>query len=79
MEDLERMDEQTVNSSRITKKGGGRKSILSTQIGIDAAFLEFLKNHTAADSMNELIKGTNLTHKEIASRLRTAGFTISLP
>jgi len=79
LEDLERMDEQTVNSSRIRKKGGGRKSILSTQIGLDAAFLEVLKNHTAADPMNELIKGTNLTHKEIASRLQTAGFTISLP
>jgi hypothetical protein len=79
LEDLERMDEQTVNSSRIRKKGGGRKSILSTQIGLDAAFLEVLKNHTAADQMNELIKWTKLTHKEIASGLRTAGFTISLP
>jgi len=79
LEDLERMDEQTVNSSRIRKKGGGRKSILSTQIGLDAAFLEVLKNHTAGDPMNELIKWTNLTHKEIASGLRTAGFTISLP
>ena len=29
--------------------------------------------------MNELIKWTNLTHKEIASGLRAAGFTISLP
>jgi hypothetical protein len=29
--------------------------------------------------MNELIKWTNLTNKEIASGLRTAGFTISLP
>jgi hypothetical protein len=79
LEDLERMDEQTVNSSRIRKKGGGRKSILSTQIGLDAAFLEVLKNHTAGDPMNELIKWTNLTHKEITSGLRTAGFTISLP
>ncbi|MEG3899546.1 ISAzo13 family transposase [Microcoleus sp. SVA1_B6] len=79
LEDLEKMDEQTLNSSRIRKKGGGRKSILSTQIGIDAAFLEVLKNHTAGDPMNELIKWTNLTHKEIASGLRAAGFTISLP
>lgn len=29
--------------------------------------------------MNEWIKETNLTHKEIASGLRAAGFTISLP
>ena len=79
IEDLEKMDESTLKNSRIRKKGGGRKSILSTQIGIDAAFLEVLKNHTAGDPMNELIKWTNLTHKEIASGLRAAGFTISLP
>jgi hypothetical protein len=52
IEDLEKMDEQTLNNSRIRKKGGGRKSILSTQIGIDAAFLEVLKNHTTGDPMN---------------------------
>ena len=79
IEDLEKMDSETLNSSRVRKKGGGRKSILSTQIGIDAAFLEVLKNYTAGDPMNELIKGTNLTHKEIAAGLRVAGFTISLP
>ena len=39
IEDLEKMDEQTLNNSRVRKKGGGRKSILSTQMGIDAAFL----------------------------------------
>ncbi|MEG4351990.1 hypothetical protein QUA70_15595 [Microcoleus sp. LAD1_D5] len=38
IEDLEKMDSETLNSSRIRKKKGGRKSILSTQIGIDAAF-----------------------------------------
>ena len=79
IEDLEKMDSETLNNSRVRKKGGGRKSILSTHIGIDAAFLEVLKNHTAGDPMNELIKWTNLTHKEIASGLRVAGFTISLP
>ena len=43
LEDLEKMDSETLNSSRSRKKGGGRKSILSTQIGIDAACLEVLK------------------------------------
>jgi hypothetical protein len=52
IEDLEKMDEQTLNNSRIRKKGGGTKSILSTQIGIDAAFLKVFKNHTAGDPMN---------------------------
>ena len=40
IEDLEKMDSETLNNSRIRKKGGGRKSILYTQIGINAAFLE---------------------------------------
>ncbi|MEG4634542.1 hypothetical protein QUB56_34170 [Microcoleus sp. AR_TQ3_B6] len=69
LKDLEKMASETLNNSRIRKKVGGRKSILSTQIGIDAAFLEVLKNHRAGDPMNELITWTNLTHKEIASGL----------
>ena len=79
IKDLETMNETTINNLRVRKKGGGRKSILATRSGIDEAFLEVLKFQTAGDPMNELIKGTNLTHKEIASGLRTAGFTISLP
>lgn len=79
IEDLEKMDEQPVNNLRIRNKGGGRKSVLSTQIGINAAFLEVLKFQTAGDPMNELIKWTNLTQKEIALGLKAAGFSISLP
>ena len=78
-EDLKKMDEHTVNNSGIRNKGGGRKSILSTESGIDAAFLEVLKFQTAGDPMNELIKWTNLTHKEIALGLKEAGFIVSLP
>ena len=42
IEDLKKMEQQieTVNNSIIRNKGGGRKSILSPQIGIDATFLE---------------------------------------
>ncbi len=47
IEDLEKMDSETLNSSRIRKRGGERKSILSTKIAIDAEFLYILKNHTA--------------------------------
>ncbi len=56
IEDLEKMESETLNSCRLRKKGGGRKSILSTQIGLDAAFLEIIKNKTAGDTMNELIQ-----------------------
>ncbi|MEG4497594.1 hypothetical protein QUB05_09970 [Microcoleus sp. F10-C6] len=79
IKDLETMNETTINNSRIRKKGGGRKSILATRSGIDEAFLEVLKFQTAGDPMNELIKWTNLTHKEIAVGLKNAGFIVSLP
>ncbi|MEG3919103.1 hypothetical protein [Microcoleus sp. POL10_C6] len=41
IEDLKKMEQQieTVNNSRIINCGDGRKSIFSSQIGIDAAFL----------------------------------------
>ena len=68
IKDLETMNETTINNLRIRKKGGGRKSILATRSGIDEAFLEVLKFQTAGDPMNELIKWTNLTYKEIAVR-----------
>ncbi|MEG4353721.1 hypothetical protein QUA70_27365 [Microcoleus sp. LAD1_D5] len=70
---------ETVNNSKIRNSGGGRKTILSTQIGIDAAFLEVLKFSPAGDPMNELIKWTNLTQKQIALGLKEAGFSVSLP
>ncbi len=78
-EDFPKMDEHTVDNSRVRSKGGGRKNILSTENGIDAAFLEVLKFQTAGDPMNESIKWTNLTHKEIALGLKEAGFIVSLP
>ena len=79
IKDLETMNETTINNLRLRKKGGGRKSILATRSGIDEAFLEVLKFQTAGDPMNELIKWTNLTHKEIAIGLKKAGFCVSLP
>ena len=55
------------------------QSILATRSGIDEAFLEVLKFPTAGDPMNELIKWTNLTYKEIAVGLKNAGFCVSFP
>jgi len=72
IKDLETMNETSINNLRIRKKGGGRKSILATRSGIDEAFLEVLKFQTAGEPMNELIKWTNLTHKEIAVGLKNA-------
>ncbi|XOF35260.1 MAG: hypothetical protein ACL93V_08240 [Candidatus Electrothrix sp. YB6] len=37
---------------RIRKPGGGRKSVLSTAVGLDDAFFAVLKNHTAGLGTN---------------------------
>ncbi|XOF33722.1 MAG: hypothetical protein ACL93V_17295 [Candidatus Electrothrix sp. YB6] len=37
---------------RIRKPGGGRKSVLSTAVGLDDAFFAVLKKHTAGSPMD---------------------------
>jgi hypothetical protein len=54
----------------IRKPGGGRKSTLSVMDGLDSAFLEVLRNHTAGSPMDETIKWTNLNRGEIADKLK---------
>ena len=62
----------------IRKAGGGRKSVLSTTDGLDDAFLEILRNHTAGSPMDDTIKWTNLSRGEIAEQLTKQGFSISV-
>jgi hypothetical protein len=44
---------------------------------LDAAFLRFLKDHTAGSPMDEKIKWINLTREEIATHLQSNGFAVS--
>jgi hypothetical protein len=63
---------------RIRKPGGGRKSILATVEGLDDAFLEVVKNHTAGSPMDETIKWTNLSRSAIAEKLKEHNFSVSV-
>ena len=65
-------------SKRQREEGGGRKSILLTREGIDEAFLEIISNSTAGSPMDESIKWTNLSRKEISNRLSKEGFKVSV-
>jgi len=67
------------NERRQRVKGGGRKSILLTQEGVDEAFLEVVKDSTAGSPMDETIKWTNLSQEEIAKRLAEKGHKMSVP
>ena len=63
---------------RIRLPGGGRKSVLATTEGIDSAFLEILRNHTAGLPMDETVKWTNLSRGEIANKLAEQDFPVSV-
>jgi hypothetical protein len=65
-------------ATRLRKPGGGRKSVLATTAGLDAAFVGVLRNHTAGSPLDETIKWTNLSRGDIAEKLKEHGFTISV-
>ncbi|MCP4105006.1 MAG: ISAzo13 family transposase [Desulfobacteraceae bacterium] len=54
----------------VRKKGGGRKKSISCIPDINEHFLIVICNYTAGDPMDERIRRTNLTHQQIADKLR---------
>ncbi len=57
---------------RIRKKGGGRKPYF-IELGaekLDEKFLDVLREHTAGDPMDEKVRWTNLTNRQIVKALR---------
>lgn len=58
--------------SRIRKPGGGRKSYQETWADIDEKFLHVLRDHTAGDPMDERVRWTDLSVREIRQLLRDA-------
>lgn len=63
---------------RQREEGGGRKSIVLTREGIDEVFLEVIAASTAGSPMDENIKWTNLSRKEIRNRLSEKGFVVDV-
>ena len=70
--------ELSSETKRVRQKGAGRKHVLATTKGLDDAFLELLKNHTAGSPMDETIKWTNLSRPAIAEKLEGRGFKVSV-
>lgn len=71
-------DPEALEQTRIRAVGGGRKPSLETIPDLDAAFLRVLADQTAGSPMQEQIKWTNLTHRQIAQGLSDAGITVSV-
>ena len=66
-----------IPEERIRKPGGGRKKIIETEENIDEVFFEILKDHTAGSPMDEEIKWTNLSLKEISKAFESKGMNIT--
>ncbi len=62
---------------RIRRTGGGRKKITDTTEGIDEVFLKVIGTYTAGDPMQDDVKWTNLTLKEISELMATEGIKAS--
>lgn len=69
LSELEALPEDSTPDPRIRRPGGGRKPYERTIDGIDEAFLDVLKDNIAGDPMDETVRWTNLTQKEIQERL----------
>ena len=69
MKELSHLPEKAEMARRIRKPGGGRKSYYETYPDIDEQFLAVLRDYTAGDPMQEDVRWTNLTPREIAERL----------
>ena len=63
---------------RIRIYGGGRKKIIDSMDEITEEFIKIMENHTAGSPMNENVKWTNLTPKEISKHFEEAGLNVSV-
>lgn len=62
--------EDSLAQSGIRKPGGGRKKLTTKLKGLDQAFYEILKGHTAGDPMDEKVKWTKLSNSDIVKGLK---------
>lgn len=67
--ELQALAQDSVYEEGIRKAGGGRKSYEETWPDIDEKFLEVIAEYTAGDPMNEAVRWTNLSPREIADQL----------
>ena len=74
---VELKNPELIEKDRDRKKGGGRKLSINTIPCINEAFLAVVYNYTAGDPMDERIRWTNLTHQQIADKLKEEGIEVS--
>ena len=67
---LELQEPNKINENRVRVKGGGRKRKIDTIPDLSEKFLKVLRDYTAGDPMDSAIRWTNLTHQQIADKLK---------
>ena len=67
-----------VPNERTRAVGGGRNKIIDKAEYIHDTFMEIMQNHTAGSPMDENIKWTDLTPKEISLHFKNEGKEISV-
>lgn len=63
-------NEEALKQNGVRILGGGRKKLIEAMEGINQAFLDTLKDHTAGDPMNDKVKWTALNHNDISNALK---------
>lgn len=71
-------DETILDRESIRKREGGPKHAIEKCKGLSEAFLRVIERHTAGSPVDEKVKWTNLTHREIAEKLEEEGFEVSV-
>ena len=74
---MELQSPDLLDKDRIRKKGGGRKKSIESITHLDEKFIMVIWNHTAGDPMDEKVRWTNLTHQQIADKLKEEGVEVS--
>ena len=64
--------------NRIRRKGAGRKPSIEIIENIDEVFLKVIDDYIAGDPMDEKIRWTNLSRKQIAEKMQEQGIHISV-
>lgn len=62
--------------NRIRRVGGGRKRAEEVDASIEVDFLDVMANYTAGDPMNEHVRWTSLSPREIADKLKAKRETV---
>jgi hypothetical protein len=67
--ELQSVQVSSDEDNRIRRVGGGRKRAEDTDSSIEVDFLDVMANYTAGDPMDESVRWTSLSPREIANKL----------